>query len=234
MTDDDHRQSAEIDALRAMYGDSNIESTLNVLRVSFDDSRRYATFHLPSTYPSLDPPEVVDAPRGVDIRALFTPGYEVLLEYVERLRNEAKQNETDETVAAKLVFREVRVVRPIVQVAGIVTGEMFTLLKSRFVGHAVRCETVATAKSALVVIREDRRNATHNMWAYRVVENGISKADNDDDGEQFAGGRLAELLHATQKHNVLVVVTRYFGGTMLGPQRFKLINQAARDALDKL
>jgi len=33
-------------------------------------------------------------------------------------------------------------------------------------------------------------------------------------------------------NNVLIVVTRYFGGTLLGPDRFKHINQAARNALD--
>ena len=78
--------------------------------------------------------------------------------------------------------------------------------------------------------------------------------DNDDDGETAAGGRLAHLLQilvgssspalyldvvhrvyagAIQEvENVLVVVTRYFGGIHLGPDRFKHINQAARNALE--
>lgn len=81
-------------------------------------------------------------------------------------------------------------------------------------------------------------------------------ADNDDDGETAAGGRLAHLLqilvsdccfafalsrvrsvtmniHDLQEvSNVLVIVTRYFGGILLGPDRFKHINQAARNALE--
>jgi hypothetical protein len=58
-------------------------------------------------------------------------------------------------------------------------------------------------------------------------------ADCDDDGESAAGGRLAHLLEILDIENVLVVVSRWYGGTLLGPDRFKLINQAARDALDK-
>ena len=81
--------------------------------------------------------------------------------------------------------------------------------------------------------------------------------DNDDDGETAAGGRLAHLLQILvsigasidlliarqlpwhiftrvfqEVNNVLVVVTRYFGGIHLGPDRFKHINQAARNALE--
>lgn len=80
-------------------------------------------------------------------------------------------------------------------------------------------------------------------------------ADNDDDGETAAGGRLAHLLQILVRFslchvydllniynvvlplrqevsNVLVIVTRYFGGIHLGPDRFKHINQAARNALE--
>jgi putative IMPACT (imprinted ancient) family translation regulator len=59
-----------------------------------------------------------------------------------------------------------------------------------------------------------------------------TRVDNDDDGETAAGGRLAHLLHILEVDNVLVVVTRYFGGIHLGPDRFKHINQAARNALE--
>jgi len=58
-------------------------------------------------------------------------------------------------------------------------------------------------------------------------------ADYDDDGETAAGSRLAHLLEILELENVLVVVSRWYGGTLLGADRFKHINQAARDALDK-
>lgn len=72
--------------------------------------------------------------------------------------------------------------------------------------------------------------------------------DNNDDGETAAGNRLAHLLQILvsvilsvsmptltilqEVNNVLVVVTRYFGGIQLGADRFKHINQAARNALE--
>jgi putative IMPACT (imprinted ancient) family translation regulator len=67
------------------------------------------------------------------------------------------------------------------------------------------------------------------MWA---LSNRATSLDNSDDGETAAGGRLAHLLQILEVTNVLVVVTRYFGGIHLGPDRFKHINQAARNALE--
>lgn len=100
----------------------------------------------------------------------------------------------------------------------------------------------------------DRRidRAAHPIInAWRCEAGGIIHQDNDDDGETAAGGRLAHLLQilvsisTRQLHlkgltklpgqdvvNVLVIVTRYFGGVHLGPDRFKHINQAARNALE--
>lgn len=43
---------------------------------------------------------------------------------------------------------------------------------------------------------------------------------------------MKHLLEILELENVLVVVSRWFGGTLLGPDRFKYINQAARDALE--
>lgn len=56
--------------------------------------------------------------------------------------------------------------------------------------------------------------------------------DYDDDGETQAGARLKHLLEILELENVLVVVSRWYGGILLGPDRFKHINQAARDALE--
>lgn len=56
--------------------------------------------------------------------------------------------------------------------------------------------------------------------------------DCDDDGETAAGSRIAHLLEILEVENVLVVVSRWYGGILLGADRFKHINQAARDALE--
>jgi len=70
-----------------------------------------------------------------------------------------------------------------------------------------------------------------NAWRCQV--DYAIHADNDDNGETAAGGRLAHLLEILDLYDVLVVVTRYFGGVHLGPDRFKHINQSARNALEK-
>ena len=58
--------------------------------------------------------------------------------------------------------------------------------------------------------------------------------DSDDDGEAAAGGRLLQLLQLVQAENVAVVVSRWYGGILLGPARFALINNTARQLLDAL
>jgi len=77
------------------------------------------------------------------------------------------------------------------------------------------------------------QKATHNMYAYRIAsKDGIGVIqDNDDDGETAAGGRLAHLLQILDVTDVLVVVSRWYGGVKLGSDRFKHINNAARSAL---
>ncbi|KAL4929688.1 putative aromatic amino acid aminotransferase [Aspergillus undulatus] len=55
--------------------------------------------------------------------------------------------------------------------------------------------------------------------------------DSDDDGETAAGGRLLHLMQLMDVWDVVVVVTRWYGGVLLGPDRFRIINAAGRDAL---
>ena len=57
--------------------------------------------------------------------------------------------------------------------------------------------------------------------------------DCDSDGETAAGGRLLHLLQLMDVWDVMVVVTRWYGGVLLGPDRFRFINQVARDAVVK-
>ena len=59
----------------------------------------------------------------------------------------------------------------------------------------------------------------------------ILKHDNDDDGEDAAGSRLAHLLEMRNEDGVLIVVSRWFGGVHLGPKRFAHITNVARQLL---
>lgn len=124
-------------------------------------------------------------------------------------------------------------------------GESVIDRKSVFQGHCAAIHRIEHVDILLSKLKENKKieNAFHNMWAYRI-DKSDSKArvagksasilqDCDDDGEQAAGGRLLTLLQILNVVNVMVVVTRWYGGIQLGPARFKHINNAARDSLVK-
>jgi hypothetical protein len=115
------------------------------------------------------------------------------------------------------------------------TSEPITDRKSVFIGHACKINSPTDVSQIVNYLLSDRKisKATHPaMLAYRVRGTGdVVHQDNDDDGESAAGSRLAHLLQILELENVLVVVTRWYGGVHLGSDRFKHINQAARDAL---
>eukprot|EP00740_Mantoniella_antarctica_P000440 CAMPEP_0181393924 /NCGR_PEP_ID=MMETSP1106-20121128/27458_1 /TAXON_ID=81844 /ORGANISM="Mantoniella antarctica, Strain SL-175" /LENGTH=107 /DNA_ID=CAMNT_0023515295 /DNA_START=111 /DNA_END=434 /DNA_ORIENTATION=+ len=86
------------------------------------------------------------------------------------------------------------------------------------------------------ILRQNSKvaRASHNIMAYRVHQSdGIWTQDHDDDGESAAGGRLLHLLQVTKATNVCVVVSRWFGGVHMGPDRFRQINNAARQLLER-
>lgn len=108
--------------------------------------------------------------------------------------------------------------------------------KSVFVAHVAPVNSIEDVKRVQEVILLDKKvkRATHNIMAYRIVTpDGVVKASCDDDGETAAGGRLLHLLGLTDCKNVIVVVTRWYGGVQLGPARFKCINNVARKQLEK-
>lgn len=118
-----------------------------------------------------------------------------------------------------------------------VLSDVITEKKSVFLARAAEVHSIDEAKSYLAhLLGTDKKaaKATHNITAWRIQgENGVQFQDCDDDGESAAGGRLLHLLELMGVWNAMVVVTRWYGGIHLGPDRFRLINQAARDAMVK-
>lgn len=117
----------------------------------------------------------------------------------------------------------------------IVQAEPIMDRKSAFVGRACKITDPSQVPLILAYLQSDRaiaRAAHPVINAWRCTVGGVVHQDNNDDGETAAGGRLAHLLQILDVDNVLVIVTRYFGGIHLGPDRFKHINQAARNALE--
>ena len=90
--------------------------------------------------------------------------------------------------------------------------------KSKFIGYIKPINSIKEAENFINTIKEMHSNATHNCSAYRLIENGQEYYKFDDDGEPSgtAGKPIGEILTTLGVFNVVVVVTRYFGGIKLG------------------
>jgi hypothetical protein len=118
-----------------------------------------------------------------------------------------------------------------------VLSEPVIEMRSTFVARCAAVSSTAEAEAFLqhlLVSDKKVRAATHNITAWRIRgPNNTAFQDCNDDGETAAGGRLLHLMQLMELWDVMVVVTRWYGGHKLGPRRFALINQAARDSFVK-
>jgi uncharacterized YigZ family protein len=93
----------------------------------------------------------------------------------------------------------------------------YIIQKSRFIGHAAPVSDVEDALWYLDTIRKEHRDASHNSFAYVIGQNkGIIRYSDDGEPSGTAGKPIAEVLLVRDVVNCAVVVTRYFGGILLG------------------
>ncbi|XP_075441052.1 protein IMPACT isoform X2 [Ascaphus truei] len=117
----------------------------------------------------------------------------------------------------------------------IMHGEPITDRRSSFQAHLSPVVSPKQVKLVLNKLYENKKiaTATHNIYAYRIhcEDRQTFLQDCEDDGETAAGGRLLHLMQILDVNNVMVVVSRWYGGILLGPDRFKHINNCARNIL---
>lgn len=106
--------------------------------------------------------------------------------------------------------------------------------KSRFIGQAFPVET---EEETLRIIEETKKkywDARHNCYAYILGELGETTRCTDDGEPSGTAGRpILEVMQGEEIHNALVIVTRYFGGTLLGTGGLvRAYSQAAKAALE--
>ncbi|CAD5230931.1 unnamed protein product [Bursaphelenchus okinawaensis] len=114
------------------------------------------------------------------------------------------------------------------------SGECFEDRKSVFQAHIVNVHTKDEPMEALSQLLENSKiaRATHNMYAYIIkLPNGIELSDCEDDGEKAAGPKLLHMLKLMNMENQMIVITRWYGGIHLGPDRFRHICNLARKIL---
>ena len=96
-------------------------------------------------------------------------------------------------------------------------SDEFIINKSRFIGYGSPAQTEEEALAFLKGIREKHKDATHNCYAYVIGRNaGIMRYSDDGEPGGTAGLPIMEVLKAQGVVNCCVVVTRYFGGILLG------------------
>lgn len=90
--------------------------------------------------------------------------------------------------------------------------------KSKFICNLIRVDSQEEAENIIKQTKKKYFDARHNCVAYRVLEDKkiIEKASDDGEPSGTAGGPMLNILQKNNLCNVLVIVTRYFGGILLG------------------
>lgn len=90
--------------------------------------------------------------------------------------------------------------------------------KSKFIGYIKPIQNKEEAEKFIKEIKQKHPDATHNCSAYKVISEGQEYFKSDDDGEPSgtAGKPIGEIINLMDVCNLVIVVTRYFGGIKLG------------------
>lgn len=113
------------------------------------------------------------------------------------------------------------------------TEASFIEKKSEFIGYIKHTPTEKDALDFIAEIRAKHRKATHNCYAYILRENNISRHSDDGEPGGTAGVPIYEVLRKEGLTDITCVVTRYFGGVLLGAGGLvRAYTQGAKMAVD--
>lgn len=109
----------------------------------------------------------------------------------------------------------------------------FVERKSEFIGHITPVKTEEEAIAFVNKIKKQYADAKHNVYAYLLRENNITRFSDDGEPHGTAGLPVLDVLRKEGVTDVAVVVTRYFGGILLGTGGLvRAYSQGAKMALD--
>ena len=95
-------------------------------------------------------------------------------------------------------------------------SDEFTEKRSRFIGYAQPVSTQVEAAAFIERIKKQHHDATHNVFAYLLREGQLERYSDDGEPQGTAGIPVLDVLRKQGVTNCAVVVTRYFGGILLG------------------
>ncbi len=88
--------------------------------------------------------------------------------------------------------------------------------RSVFLGHALRTDSEEEAQAFVKRLKKEYQDATHNVFAYLMRGEAVARYSDDGEPQGTAGMPVLDVIRKSGARNVTVVVTRYFGGTLLG------------------
>ena len=105
--------------------------------------------------------------------------------------------------------------------------------RSRFIGQVWRVASEEEARARIEETRKKHYDARHNCWCYRIRESGTERYSDDGEPQGTAGQPMLNVFQREGVTDVVCVVTRYFGGILLGAGGLvRAYTQSAKDALD--
>jgi len=108
----------------------------------------------------------------------------------------------------------------------------FVEKRSRFLGHVRLVETEEDGKAFITQMKKKYHDARHNCWCY-IIKDGAERYSDDGEPQGTAGQPMLGVFQKEGVVNVCCVVTRYFGGILLGAGGLvRAYTQSAKDALD--
>ncbi|KAM3728570.1 Protein IMPACT [Dirofilaria immitis] len=210
-------QLEEIQSIESIYGDLIHLESSSQLSVRFNDVQ--LTICLPKHYPTSSPPYFeLSGPS-------LTESQKEEEESVDEDASPSMNNTVISSSSSQLC------------VPTIISGNSMVDRKSTFQAHVAQVFSKNEVTLVLNKLKENNKiaRATHNMYAWLTEENVngrlIKQHDCEDDGEIGAGAKLLNLLELMKAKNVMVIITRWYGGIHLGPDRFRHICNLARQIL---
>ena len=108
----------------------------------------------------------------------------------------------------------------------------FTEKRSRFIGHVWPVDSEEQARARIEETKKQHYDARHNCWCY-LIKDGPVRYSDDGEPQGTAGQPMLNVFQREGVENVCCVVTRYFGGILLGAGGLvRAYAQSAKDALD--
>ena len=109
----------------------------------------------------------------------------------------------------------------------------FTEKRSRFIGHVAHVTTQEQARDFVTALKKRYHDARHNCWCYILRQEGVVRYSDDGEPQGTAGQPMLAVFQKQGVTDVVCVVTRYFGGVLLGAGGLvRAYTRSAKDAME--